>query len=127
MGAARAIRLSSKAERRFARLRRAAGVILVVLSPQLVAAQTSRFALDVVAAADVDYGSQVTRKSTAWFDVFGAVRIADNFDLRVRPVVFPARSMVRGKRKCTNWRCATSGRERLAFASTPGNLRHRSG
>ena len=73
MDAARAIRL---------------GVILVVLSPQLVAAQTSRFALDAVAAADVDYGSQVTRHSTAWFDLFGAVRIADNLDLRVRPVVF---------------------------------------
>ena len=33
-------------------------------------------------------GSQVTRKSTAWFDLFGAVRIADGLDLRVRPVVF---------------------------------------
>ena len=68
-----------------------AGVILMVLSPQIVAAQTSRFALDAVAAADVDHGSQVTRKSTAWFDVFGAVRIADNLDLRVRPVVVSPR------------------------------------
>ncbi len=41
-----------------------------------------------MAAADVDHGSQVTRQSTAWFDVFGAVRIADGLDLRVRPVVF---------------------------------------
>ena len=65
-----------------------AGVILMVLSPQIVAAQTSRFALDAVAAVDVDHGSQVTRKATGWFDVFGAVRIADNLDLRVRPVVF---------------------------------------
>jgi hypothetical protein len=52
------------------------------------AAQTSRVALDVVAAADVDAGSQVTRKSTVWLDAFGAVRIGGNFDLRARPVVF---------------------------------------
>jgi hypothetical protein len=51
-------------------------------------AQTSRFALDAVVAADVDHGSQVVRKSTAWFDVFGAARIAGGLDLRVRPVVF---------------------------------------
>jgi hypothetical protein len=30
----------------------------------------------------------VSRKATAWFDVFGAVGIADHLDLRVRPVVF---------------------------------------
>ncbi len=59
---------------------------LVAGSPAL--AQTSRFALDAVAAADVDAGSQVTRKSTAWFDVFGAVRLVDGLDLRARPVVF---------------------------------------
>jgi hypothetical protein len=51
-------------------------------------AQTSRVALDVVAAADVDHGSQVRRDSTVWLDAFGAVRIADNVDVRVRPVVF---------------------------------------
>src|SRR6188474_3069213 len=51
-------------------------------------AQTSRVALDVVAAADVDHGSQVRRDSTVWLDAFGAVRIGDNFDVRVRPVVF---------------------------------------
>lgn len=51
-------------------------------------AQTSRIALDVVAAADADHGSQVTRKATAWFDVFGAARLTGNLDLRVRPVVF---------------------------------------
>lgn len=51
-------------------------------------AQTSRFALDAVVAADFDRGSQVVRKSTAWFDLFGAARIAGNLDLRVRPVVF---------------------------------------
>jgi hypothetical protein len=100
MGAARTIRVGSEAsplikagsaslrQRSLARLRRAAGVIVVVLSPQIVAGQTSRVALDVVVAADVDAGSQVTRKSTAWFDAFGAVRIFDNFDFRVRPVVF---------------------------------------
>ena len=52
------------------------------------AAQTSRFALDTVVAADGDAGSQVSRKATAWFDLFGAVRIVDGLDLRVRPVVF---------------------------------------
>ena len=100
MGAARTLRLGSEAsplmkagfaslrQRSLARLRRAAGVILVVLSPQIVAGQTSRVALDVVAAADVDAGSQVTRKSSVWLDAFGAVRIGGNFDLRVRPVVF---------------------------------------
>ena len=51
-------------------------------------AQTSRFALDVVAAADADHGSQVSRKATGWFDLFGAVKISENFDLRVRPVLF---------------------------------------
>lgn len=50
--------------------------------------QTSRYALDAVVAADVDRGSQVPRKSTAWFDVFGAARIVDGLDVRVRPVVF---------------------------------------
>jgi len=100
MGAARTLRLGSEAspltkagyvsrrQRSVARLRRAAGVILVMLSPQIVAGQTSRVALDVVAAADVDAGSQVTRKSSVWLDAFGAVRIGGNFDLRVRPVVF---------------------------------------
>ncbi len=51
-------------------------------------AQTSRFALDAVVAVDGDAGSQVTRKPTAWFDVFGAVRLAEGLNLRVRPVVF---------------------------------------
>src|SRR5687767_15971737 len=52
------------------------------------AAQTSRVSLDVVAAADVDHGSQVSRKATGWFDLFSAVRIAGDLQLRVRPVVF---------------------------------------
>ncbi|MBY0494681.1 MAG: hypothetical protein K2Y23_10735 [Cyanobacteria bacterium] len=68
--------------------------VVVVVAAACVAttapasAQTSRLALDVVAAADVDRGSQVTRKATGWFDLFGAVRIAENLDFRVRPVVF---------------------------------------
>ena len=76
MGAARALRLI------------AAAAAALVATGTSAAAQTSRFALDAVAAADIDRGSQVTRKSTAWLDLFGAVRIADNLDLRVRPVVF---------------------------------------
>jgi hypothetical protein len=73
MGAARTLRLA---------------VLAAALWAAPASAQTSRVALDVVAAADVDYGSQVTRKATGWFDLFGAVRIADNLDLRARPVVF---------------------------------------
>jgi hypothetical protein len=61
---------------------------VVLLAPRLAAAQESRLALDVVAAADADAGSQVSRKATGWFDVFGAVRIIDGLDLRARPVVF---------------------------------------
>lgn len=61
---------------------------LILGAPVLATAQTSRFALDTVAAVDLDRGSQVVRKATAWFDVFGAVRIAGGLDLRVRPVVF---------------------------------------
>ena len=57
-------------------------------APVVAFGQTSRFALDAVAAADVGHGSQVRRHSTAWFDMFGAVRIADGLDLRARPVVF---------------------------------------
>ena len=66
-------------------------VILIVaalaVTPWPSSAQ-SRVALDVVGAADADAGSHVTRKATGWFDVFGAVRIADGLDLRARPVVF---------------------------------------
>lgn len=63
-------------------------VALSLGAPILASAQTSRFALDTVAAVDVNRGSHVVRKATAWFDVFGAVRIVDGLDLRVRPVVF---------------------------------------
>lgn len=55
--------------------------------PLLAAAQTPRFAVDIVAAADGDAGSEVTRKPTAWLDLFGAVRLAEGLDLRARPVV----------------------------------------
>ncbi len=72
---------------RFIRLGALVLIALTAGTPAALA-QTSRFALDAVVAADVDRGSQVTRKSTAWFDVFGAARIAGGLDLRVRPVVF---------------------------------------
>ena len=69
---------------------RAFGVVVALLgvmsAPAL--AQTSRFALDAVVAGDVDHGSQVSRKATGWFDLFGAVRITENIDVRARPVVF---------------------------------------
>ncbi len=60
----------------------------LILGASDAIAQTSRIALDVVAAVDAGRGSQVPRRATAWFDVFGAVRIVDGLDLRVRPVVF---------------------------------------
>ena len=77
MGASRAIRLVP-----------AFALLAIVAGPAPAHAQTSRFALDVVAAVDGDAGSEVTRKPTGWFDLFGAVRIADGLDLRVRPVVW---------------------------------------
>lgn len=66
------------------------GVLLAVVVANATPAysQTSRFALDGVAAADIDRGSSVARRATMWLDLFGAVRIADGLDLRVRPVVF---------------------------------------
>lgn len=79
MGHARALRLTGRA---------AALAVWIVASAAPALAQTSRFALDTVVAADADAGSQVTRKSTAWFDVFGAARLAEGLNLRVRPVVF---------------------------------------
>ena len=68
------------------RLVRVAALVIATAPPAM--AQTSRVALDVVAAGDVDHGSQVSRKATGWFDAFGAVRITENLDLRARPVVF---------------------------------------
>ena len=63
------------------------GVCAHVLVAAPAAAQPSRFALDTVAAVDGNEGSQAARSAIAWFDVFGAVRIADGIDLRARPVV----------------------------------------
>ena len=60
----------------------------MLLNPRTATAQESRLALDVVAAADADAGSEVTRKPTGWFDVFAAVRIGGGLDFRARPVVF---------------------------------------
>ena len=62
-------------------------VIAAVVYAAPAYAQASRTALDVVAAADGDVGSQVSRKPTGWFDLFGAVTLADCLDLRARPVV----------------------------------------
>lgn len=56
--------------------------------PAPAVAQTSRIALDAVAAVDANAGSQVQRHPTAWFDVFGALRLTEGLNLRVRPVVF---------------------------------------
>jgi hypothetical protein len=72
------------------RSQRLAGVVAVALFAcgSSAFAQASRFALDAVAAADIDRGSQVERNATAWFDLFGAMRITENLDLRARPVVF---------------------------------------
>lgn len=64
-----------------------AGALLLGM-PGSLFAQTSRLALDVVAAADVNRGSKAPRRATAWFDAFAAVRVADGWDVRVRPVVF---------------------------------------
>ncbi len=76
--------------RRVRQVRRVRRVLLaaVILVTPFVASAQSRVALDVVGAADADAGSAVTRKPTGWFDVFGAVRIAEGLDLRARPVVF---------------------------------------
>lgn len=63
-------------------------LVAIVATPQLAAAQRSRFALDAIAAVDGDADSQVTRKSTAWFDVFGSARITEGLFFRARPVVF---------------------------------------
>ena len=65
-----------------------AGLALGLVGVSHAFAQASRVALDTVAAIDGDVGSQVSRKPTAWFDVFAAVRLFDGLDLRVRPVVF---------------------------------------
>lgn len=65
-----------------------ATVMALAFAPRPLVAQPSRVALDVVGAIDGDAGSEVTRKPTAWLDLFGAVRIVGGLDVRVRPVVF---------------------------------------
>ncbi|MDP3720397.1 MAG: hypothetical protein Q8T13_21755 [Acidobacteriota bacterium] len=50
--------------------------------------QTSRLSLDAVVAVDGGAGSDVTRKPTGWFDLFGAMHVSDRVSLRARPVVF---------------------------------------
>ena len=69
---------------------RALGIALAfaIASVVPVTAQSSRVALDVVAAVDGDAGSQVVREATGWFDVFAAVRLTNNLDFRARPVVY---------------------------------------
>jgi hypothetical protein len=54
--------------------------------PSAAPAQVSPVSFDAVVSADGDTGSHVARKSTAWIDLFGAVRLADGLDLRARPV-----------------------------------------
>ena len=63
-------------------------IVPLLCVPPAVHAQVSRVSLDAVVAADAASGSSVSRKPTSWIDVFGAVRLADGLDLRVRPVVF---------------------------------------
>ena len=50
-------------------------------------AQTSRLALEAVAAADGAVDSTVTRKATGWVDLFSAVRITDGVTAVARPLV----------------------------------------
>jgi hypothetical protein len=69
------------------RIRLAATFVLLAYASPAVA-QSSRIASDVVAAVDGDAGSEVERKPTAWFDLFGAIRVTDALDVRARPVVF---------------------------------------
>ncbi len=80
MGPSRAIRVVSA----FA----VAGACAFGVTMRDARGQTSRVALDTVVAIDGNVGSQVSRKPTAWFDLFGALRLVGGLDLRVRPVVF---------------------------------------
>jgi hypothetical protein len=50
-------------------------------------AQTSRLALEAVAAADGAVDSTVSRKPTGWVDLFAAVRITDGLTAVARPLV----------------------------------------
>lgn len=64
-----------------------AGVAALLLAAPALG-QSSRVALDVVAAVDGNTGSHVRRDATGWFDLFAAVRLTDNLDFRARPVVY---------------------------------------
>jgi hypothetical protein len=61
-------------------------VCALAAMPSVTLAQVSPVSFDAVVAADGDSGSHVSRKSTAWIDLFGAVRLANGLDLRARPV-----------------------------------------
>lgn len=65
-----------------------AGCVAALALATSAVAQSSRVALDVVAAADGNTGSHVRRDPTGWFDLFAAVRLADNLEVRTRPVVY---------------------------------------
>jgi hypothetical protein len=77
--------MAARARRRWAVA--LAALCSVAVGARPAAAQSSRVALEVVAAADAAADSTVTRKPTGWVDVFGAVRIADGLDVVARPVV----------------------------------------
>ena len=59
----------------------------LAVSVSSAAAQTERVALDTVVSADTDAGSTVRRFPGVWFDVFGAYRLFEGFDLVARPVI----------------------------------------
>lgn len=62
-------------------------VLACALLARPAAAQTGRVALDTVVSIDGAAGSTVRRDVGVWFDVFGAVRVADGLDVIARPVV----------------------------------------
>jgi hypothetical protein len=62
-------------------------VTLVACLGGVAEAQPPAVALDVVGAVDGVLGSTPDRPVGVWFDVFGAVRIADGLDVVVRPVI----------------------------------------
>jgi hypothetical protein len=67
-----------------------AAAVVAAVSVAGASAQTAdsgRFALETVAAADASVWSEVTRKPGVWFDVFAAVRIFEGFDVIARPLV----------------------------------------
>ncbi|MCA1585040.1 MAG: hypothetical protein LC791_09795, partial [Acidobacteria bacterium] len=65
----------------------AAAAGLVVTSLVSLNAQSLPVAFEVVAATDGVVNSSVSRKPTGWFDLFGAVRIAERLHGVARPLV----------------------------------------